>query len=35
METHELEEIRRQVLAGEIRHSLILCALAHLLDLRR
>ena len=32
--TMDLEEVRAGVLAGEIRHSLIVCALARILDLR-
>jgi 8-oxo-dGTP pyrophosphatase MutT (NUDIX family) len=34
VETLPLDEVRRRVLAGEIRHSLVLTALARVLDLR-
>jgi len=31
----DLEDVRARILSGEIRHSLVLTALAHLLDLRQ
>ncbi len=34
VDTLELEELRERVLSGEIRHSLVVCALARILDLR-
>lgn len=34
VETLALDEVRRRILAGEIRHSLVLTALARVLDLR-
>jgi ADP-ribose pyrophosphatase len=34
VETLALDEVRARIRSGEIRHSLVLCALAHVLDLR-
>ncbi len=34
VDTMDLEEVRAAIAAGEIRHSLVLCALARILDLR-
>lgn len=34
VETLALDEVRARIRSGEIRHSLVLCALSHVLDLR-